>query len=74
MLLQIHDYIRRQGLVSNQQLSRQFGIDSFALQPMLDLWVAKGAIRPCSQRSSCQSKCFKCRTPAEYYEYVRISS
>lgn len=71
MLLQIRDYICRQGVVNTQQLSREFHLDLPALQPMLDLWVYKGVIRKCQEKANCQSACFKCRTHAlEYYQYL----
>jgi hypothetical protein len=70
MLLQIRDYICREQVVSTQQLTREFRLDLSALQPMLDLWVSKGAIRKCHQeKKSCQSACFKCRIHLiEYYQ------
>jgi hypothetical protein len=68
MLLQIRDYIRREGMVSTQQLIREFHLDLQALQPMLHVWLSKGAIRKCNEQTSCQSACFKCRTPPEYYQ------
>jgi len=68
MLLQIRDYILRQGVVSTQQLTREFAVDFTALQPMLDLWVQKGVIQKCQEKANCQSTCIKCRTSApEYY-------
>lgn len=71
MLLQIRDYIAREGVVSTQQLSRAFHMDLAALQPLLDLWVRKGAIAKCQTKTGCQSKCFKCtdKTP-EYYQFL----
>lgn len=69
MLLQIRNYIKRQGVVSTQQLARQFRIDEQALFPMLDIWVNKGVIRPCVQKSVCQTSCFRCKINAPvYYE------
>lgn len=71
MLLQIRDYISREGVVSTQQLTREFQVDLPALQPMLDLWVGKGVIQKCQEKANCQSTCFKCRTQApEYYQYL----
>jgi hypothetical protein len=71
MLLQIRDYICRAGVVSTQQLTREFHLDLSALQPMLDLWVNKGIIRKFQDKINCQSTCFKCRTqPPEYYQYL----
>lgn len=69
MLLQIRDYICREGIVSTQQLTREFSVDLPALQPMLDLWMKKGVIDKCQKQSGCQRRCFKCSTP-EYYEYL----
>ncbi|MFA6302412.1 MAG: FeoC-like transcriptional regulator [Legionella sp.] len=68
MLVQIRDFIAREGVVSTQQLSREFKIDFSALKPMLDLWEKKGAIEKCQQQTKCQSTCFKCKQdPIEYY-------
>lgn len=69
MLLQIRDYVRREQVVSNQQLAREFQVDISALQPMLDVWVHKGVISTCEQESACKSRCFKCRVPPVYYRY-----
>lgn len=71
MLLQICDYIRREHIVSTQQLSREFQLDLAALQPMLDIWVRKGIITQCKQSPQCKSTCFKCRTPPQYYQYLQ---
>lgn len=71
MLLQIRDFIGQQGVVSTQQLTREFGLDLSALQPMLDLWVHKGAIVKCQEQSSCKGSCFKCRTPPQYYRALK---
>lgn len=71
MLLQIRDYIRREGIVSTQQLIREFHLDLQALQPMLHLWIGKGVIRKCQEKAACKSTCFKCRThEPEYYQYL----
>lgn len=70
MLLQIHEYIRRERVVSNQQLARAFRLDMSSLQPMLDRWLAKGVIEKCTQPGGCQSRCFKCQQPPEYYTFI----
>lgn len=71
MLLQIRNYICREGTVSTQQLTREFRLDFQALQPMLELWVKKGVIRKCQEKTNCQSTCFKCHTHSpEYYQYL----
>jgi hypothetical protein len=69
MLLQIRDFIRRAGVVSTQQLMREFRIEATALQPMLNIWVRKGLIAPC-QLSACRSKCGGCAGTTTYYEYI----
>ncbi|ARG96429.1 FeoC-like transcriptional regulator [Legionella micdadei] len=71
MLLQIRDYLSRQRVASNQQIAREFQIDLQALQPMLDLWLRKGVIACCQEKSVCQSSCFKCKAqPPIYYQVV----
>ena len=71
MLLQIRDFICRQGMVSTQQLTREFHVDLSALEPMLNLWVNKGVIRQSQDKASCQSACFKCNSQSlAYYQYV----
>ena len=73
VLLQIRDFIRREGVVSTQQLTREFRLDLSALQPMLDLWVRKGMIGKYQEKANCQSACFKCRIqPPEYYQYLPV--
>ena len=69
MLLLIRDYIHREQVVSTQQLAREFHIDEEALQPMLDIWVKKGVIKPCQETTGCQSTCSGCKTKAPvFYE------
>ena len=63
MLLQIRDFFYREQVASTQQLAREFHLDEQALQPMLDVWVRKGVIKPCQQEQiSCQSACIRCKT------------
>lgn len=62
MLLQIRDFIRREHVVTTQQVARAFHIDEHSLQPMLDLWVKKGVIRASESKSGCVSRCFRCKT------------
>lgn len=68
MLLQLRDYIHREGLVNIQQLSREFQIDFSALRPMLDWWIRKGVISR-SQQTQCASACFKCHQALECYRF-----
>ena len=74
MLLQIRDYIQQKQVVSTQQLAREFRLDEQALQPMLKVWISKGVIRPCEEKSTCQSSCFRCtiKTPV-FYQYITTS-
>lgn len=74
MLLQIRDYIAREGVVSTQQLTRAFDLDLEAMQPMLEVWVNKGVISKCQEQAACKSACFKCGPQRpQYYQYNRIS-
>ena len=59
MLFKIRDFIQREHVVSTQQLSREFHLDEQALQPMLDIWVRKGVIKPCQKPvgMDCQGGC-----------------
>jgi hypothetical protein len=71
MLLQIRDYLRREKVASNQQIAREFHLDLQALQPMLDLWLRKGVIANCQEKSGCQKSCFKCKSePPVYYRFL----
>lgn len=71
MLLQICDFVRREGVVNTQQLTREFRLDLSALHPMLELLVRRGLIQRCQDQTSCQSTCFKCQNQLiEYYQWV----
>lgn len=71
MLLNIRDFIQRERVVSTQQLSREFHIDEQALQPMLDIWVRKGMIKPCQDKTGCQSACLRCKVNSPiFYEWL----
>lgn len=72
MLVQIREFIRREGIASVQQLSREFRIEASALKPMLDLWIKKGGIEPCQQKPACFSQCSKCQQTTEYYQITEI--
>ena len=69
MLMQIRDYLRREKVATNQQLSRAFNIDISALEPMLAPLIAKG-ILSCEQAKSCKKACFSCQTLPLYYTYI----
>ncbi|MGL6030509.1 MAG: FeoC-like transcriptional regulator [Legionella sp.] len=69
MLLQLRDFIAKAGVVSTQQLTREFQVELSALQAMLDVWVRKGVIRQCQDGGGCKTACFKCRIPPVYYQF-----
>lgn len=71
MLLQLRDFIHREQVVSTQQLSRAFHVEEQALQPMLDIWVRRGVIRQCDEKTACQSSCFRCSSHApRFYQFI----
>lgn len=71
MLLALEAFIKREKIVSTQQLAREFSLDVQALIPMLQKWVRKGVIGKCDVQSACKSACFRCDKQAvEYYEYI----
>ena len=71
MLLILRDFIQREQVVSTQQLAREFHIDEQALQPMIDILVKKGAIKPCHEKAGCQSVCAGCKTNVPvFYEWI----
>ena len=71
MLLELRDFLQREQVVSTQQLSRAFHVDEQALQPMLDIWIRRGVIRQCHEKTACQSSCFRCsaNTPV-FYQFI----
>jgi len=67
LIIKLRDFIKRQGVVSSQQLSREFKVDEMALKPMLAIWLKKGVIKKCSSEGRCSS-CSGCKTPPDYYQ------
>ncbi len=75
MLVQLLEYIKLQGVVSTQQMTRFFRIDETALQPMLNIWISKGMIKPSNSVTHCKTSCFKChKTTPVYYEPIAFES
>lgn len=71
MLLQIRDFIHREQVVSIQQLAREFHVEELALKPMLEIWVRRGIIRPCQEKTACQSSCFGCNSNRPvFYQFI----
>lgn len=71
MLLKIRDFLKQHKVASNQQIARAFKIDTVTLEPMLNVWLAKGTIARCEEKacgSSCAKKC-KAQAPT-YYRYL----
>jgi hypothetical protein len=73
MLLLLREFITREKVVSTQQLTREFRVDTQALLPMLACLVKKGIIRQCEQKTACKSSCFRCdKEPPQYYELFTL--
>ncbi len=72
MLLQLSDFIKRENIVSVQQLMREFHVDELALQPMLDLLVRKGLICEYLENDSCGQRCVRCKNDA--LKFYKISA
>lgn len=70
MLLQLRDFIHQQGIVSLQQLVREFRVEGEALQPMLAIWIVRGVIRVATESKNCQSKCGRCQNRTIFYQYI----
>ena len=75
MLLQIREFVRREKIVSNQQVARALHLDISALEPMLEIWLRKGVIATATEttKTSCASRCASanCQTSSvAYYRYV----
>ncbi len=70
MLSAIREYIRREKLVSQEQLSREFDISDSALEPILLLLVERHEIQKI-EGDLCGSRCQDCSGPI-YYEWKKI--
>jgi hypothetical protein len=71
MLLQLRDYIKLKKLVSIEQISRDFKVDSSALRPMLSIWINKGFIVRQVDDSKCKVRCGSCNVKVvDYYSWV----
>jgi len=73
VLLQLRDYLAKEQYVSLKQLAREFNIDTTALIPMLDVWVARGVLQvDAQQQRSCPTACGACGDgdAPKYYRYV----
>lgn len=59
MLLQLRDYVQREGGVSINHLARVFHTDVSVLKAMLQTLVERGMIEP-FENSNCQKSCRRC--------------
>jgi hypothetical protein len=66
MLKAIHHYIEQQRLVSFKELCLEFDMAPEALEPIIELMLARGDIREAEQ-SACQELCHDCENP-RYFE------
>lgn len=75
MLLAVRNFIQAHGVVSSEQLTREFTIALEALKPILDICIHKGFIRAVNPKKSCGSLCPSCPTQRiDYYEWINSSS
>lgn len=72
MLLQLRDYLAKERFVSLEQLARLFKTDATALEPMLNIWVARGVLQQVDeQQKACVAACGGCAGDApKYYRYI----
>jgi hypothetical protein len=75
MLLQLRDYLAKEQYVSLKQLAREFNIDTTALIPILDVWVARGVLKIeeyNTKHVACATACGGCAggDAPRYYRYV----
>ena len=73
MLLKLRDFIKREKIVSLQQLARNFNLDTQALAPMLAIWQKKGVIVAYEQAGGCQSSCLRCDQKSEALALVKYN-
>lgn len=71
MLFNLLDYIQREDIVSEQQLTRRFQITPQTLQPMLERWIKRGVLKKLSPTLSCKSTCVQC-PDTYFYQYIPL--
>lgn len=60
MLLQIHKFLQREKIASNQQIARTFHISMSALEPMMQQGVRQGVFHKIQESSNCKKGCGQC--------------
>ena len=71
MLLALRNYIAKEKYVSIEQLARVFQMDVKALEPMLDLWLARGVIAEAAGTKACAAACLGCSPEiSKHYQYL----
>ena len=70
MLLALRNYLAKERCVSLKQISRAFQVDIKALEPMLEVWVARGIIVKMVKENACSGACAGCYPEmTKYYQY-----
>lgn len=62
MLLQIHKFLQKEKIASNQQIARAFHISMSALEPMMRSGVRQGIFYIVQDSASCKKACGQCVT------------
>jgi hypothetical protein len=72
VLLALRNYIAKEKYVSIVQLARVFQMDVKALEPMLEVWVARGVIAEAAETKACAAACLGCRLEiSKHYQFLR---
>ena len=66
MLKMIHQYIKKQGIVSLKELAMHFQMIPEALEPIIERLIVRFDIREAAQ-SACKELCQDCESP-RYFE------
>ena len=71
ILMQLKRYIRGRDSVGLRELSRVFSVAPDALEPMLAVWINKGCVRLCQNKSACGGGCSGCPVKqGQRYQWV----
>lgn len=70
MLLQIHKFLQKEKIASNQQIARFFDISMSALEPMMQNGVRQGIFYIVQDSTQCKKPCGQCSTNKIVYYQV----
>lgn len=71
MLLALRDYIRKNKVVSQEDIARAFNIEATAVDAILSVWVTKGLLTCFRHPVACKTRCIKCNPKSPvFYEYI----